>query len=151
MIPETFRCCLVQKSGKDQIDSSIQSRPVRELPAGEVLIQVAYSSLNYKDALATQGHPGVVRKFPHVPGIDAAGTVLVVGEEDRLEVAEVDVLRREGDDVLIRAEQLLGREIVSERSPFLAASWTASVTCGRSTFHSWCSSSLRACSPSGVM
>jgi acrylyl-CoA reductase (NADPH) len=40
-----------------------------------VLIEIAYSSLNYKDALATQAHPGVVRKLPHVPGIDCAGTV----------------------------------------------------------------------------
>ncbi len=53
--------------------------------------------------------------------VDAAGTVLVVGEEDRLEVAEVEVLRREGDDVLIRARGLDGREIVSERSPLLGA------------------------------
>jgi putative YhdH/YhfP family quinone oxidoreductase len=41
-----------------------------------VLIEVAFSSVNYKDALAAQGHPGVARKFPHVPGIDAAGTVV---------------------------------------------------------------------------
>jgi len=53
--------------------------------------------------------------------VDAAETVLVVGEEDRLEVAQVEVLRREGDDVLLRASGLSGREIVSERSPFLGA------------------------------
>jgi hypothetical protein len=53
--------------------------------------------------------------------VDASGTVLVVGEEDRLEVAEVDVLRREGDDVLLRARGLAGREIVAERSPLLGA------------------------------
>ncbi len=53
--------------------------------------------------------------------VDAAGTVLVVGEEDRLEVAEVQVLRREADDVLIRARGLAGREIIAERSPLLGA------------------------------
>lgn len=53
--------------------------------------------------------------------VDASGTVLVVGEEDRLEVAEVEVLRREGDDVLLRARGLAGREIVAERSPLLGA------------------------------
>ena len=53
--------------------------------------------------------------------VDAAGTVLVVGEEDRLEVAEVEVMRREGDDVLVRVRGLAGREIVSERSPLLGA------------------------------
>ena len=53
--------------------------------------------------------------------VDASGTVLVVGEEDRLEVAEVEVLRREGDDVLLRARGIAGREIVAERSPLLGA------------------------------
>ncbi len=53
--------------------------------------------------------------------VDASGTVLVVGEEDRLEVAEVNVLRREGDDVILRARGLAGREIVMERSPLLGA------------------------------
>jgi len=46
-----------------------------ELPAGEVLVRVRYSSLNYKDGLAVTGRPGVVRKFPMVPGIDFAGEV----------------------------------------------------------------------------
>jgi putative YhdH/YhfP family quinone oxidoreductase len=71
-----MRCYLVKKTGKDQIESGVESRPLRELPPGEVLVEVAYSSLNYKDAMAAQGHPGVARKFPHVPGIDAAGTVV---------------------------------------------------------------------------
>lgn len=46
------------------------------LPAGEVLIEVKYSSVNYKDALSASGHKGVTREFPHTPGIDAAGVVL---------------------------------------------------------------------------
>lgn len=74
-LPETFACYLVRKSGKDQIEASIERRPFAELPQGEVLVRVEFSSLNYKDALAAMGHPGVVRKFPHIPGIDAAGTV----------------------------------------------------------------------------
>ena len=53
--------------------------------------------------------------------VDASETVLVVGEDDRLEVAQVELLRREGDDVLIRAAALAGREIVSELSPLLGA------------------------------
>jgi putative YhdH/YhfP family quinone oxidoreductase len=47
-----------------------------ELAAGDVLIRVAYSSLNYKDALAATGHPGITRSFPHVPGVDVAGAVV---------------------------------------------------------------------------
>ena len=46
-----------------------------ELPEGNVLIKVHYAGLNYKDCLSCQGHPGVTRKFPHTPGIDAAGVV----------------------------------------------------------------------------
>ncbi|MEM7752579.1 MAG: HlyD family efflux transporter periplasmic adaptor subunit [Pseudomonadota bacterium] len=53
--------------------------------------------------------------------VDASGTVLVVGDEDRLEVAAVEVLRREADDVLVRGRELTGREIVAERSPLLGA------------------------------
>lgn len=53
--------------------------------------------------------------------VDASQTVLVVGEEDRLEVAEVQLLRREGDDVIVRARGLAGREVVAERTPLLGA------------------------------
>ena len=53
--------------------------------------------------------------------VDASGIVLVVGEEDRLEAAEVNLLRREGDDVLVRAPGLAGREVVAERTPLLGA------------------------------
>ena len=52
----------------EQLDTSA-------LPAGEVLIRVRYSSLNYKDGLAVTGRPGVIRQFPMVPGIDLAGVV----------------------------------------------------------------------------
>lgn len=46
------------------------------LPEGDVLIRVSHSSLNYKDALSASGNKGVTRKFPHTPGIDAAGEVV---------------------------------------------------------------------------
>jgi len=47
-----------------------------ELPAGELIVEVKYSSLNYKDALSASGNKGVTRKYPHTPGIDAAGVVV---------------------------------------------------------------------------
>jgi len=72
----SLRCFLVEKDAEGRLRKAITTRLVRELPVGEVLIRVAYSSLNYKDALAAEAHPGVVRKLPHVPGIDAAGTVV---------------------------------------------------------------------------
>lgn len=62
-----------QENGK--FDASIQEIDRENLPAGEVLVRVAYSSLNYKDGLAVTGKPGVIRRFPMVPGIDFAGVV----------------------------------------------------------------------------
>jgi putative YhdH/YhfP family quinone oxidoreductase len=53
----------------------ITERKIDELPSGDVLINVKYSSLNYKDALSATGNKGVTRKYPHTPGIDAAGIV----------------------------------------------------------------------------
>jgi acrylyl-CoA reductase (NADPH) len=75
MPDDNFRCFYVEKiDGK--VSHSVTQRSVAELPPGEVTIRVEYSSLNYKDALAARAHPGVVRKLPHVPGIDAAGEVI---------------------------------------------------------------------------
>src|ERR1700752_4396974 len=69
-----FQALLVnQADGK--FDASIQQLRPEALPPGEVLIRVAYSSLNYKDGLAVTGRPGVIRKYPMVPGVDLAGTV----------------------------------------------------------------------------
>jgi acrylyl-CoA reductase (NADPH) len=70
-----FPAFVARKEADGHIGSRVEHLTVDELPAGEVLIRVAYSSLNYKDALAAQGHPGVVQTLPHVPGIDCAGTV----------------------------------------------------------------------------
>ena len=75
MIPEKFGCYLVEKDAEGRIEARIAQRRLDELPPGDVLLRVAYSSLNYKDALAATGHPGVNRVFPHVPGVDAAGIV----------------------------------------------------------------------------
>ncbi len=69
-----FPCLMVRKS--DTVTCALEQIATADLPAGDVLIRVAYSSLNYKDALACRGHPGVVRHFPHVPGIDCAGEVV---------------------------------------------------------------------------
>ena len=70
----TFKALLAtQENGK--FAASIQEVSSDALPFGEVLVRVAYSSLNYKDGLAVTGRPGVIRKFPMVPGVDFAGVV----------------------------------------------------------------------------
>jgi putative YhdH/YhfP family quinone oxidoreductase len=71
----SFPCFMVRKSADGSVTQGVEAITTDELPAGDVLVRVACSSLNYKDALACQGHPGVVRSLPHVPGIDCAGTV----------------------------------------------------------------------------
>ena len=70
-----FRAFRVAKTEDRQYPRSIEQRDSGDLPDGELLIDVAYSSLNYKDALSATGNPGVTRNFPHTPGIDAAGVV----------------------------------------------------------------------------
>ncbi|WP_141505521.1 oxidoreductase [Paenibacillus luteus] len=79
----------------NQIDNKIiaETRLLErsDLPAGDLLIRVAYSSVNYKDALAFKVNGGVVKSYPFVPGIDLAGTV-ISSENERF---------RAGDEVII--------------------------------------------------
>lgn len=75
MEDRTFRAFLVTEKGKNEFDRGITTRSIADLPEGDVLIRVHYSSLNYKDALSATGNRGVTRNYPHVPGIDAAGVV----------------------------------------------------------------------------
>ena len=53
----------------------IKQKTVNDLPPGDLLIKVHYSSLNYKDALSATGNKGVTKEYPHTPGIDAVGKV----------------------------------------------------------------------------
>ncbi|WP_417781251.1 YhdH/YhfP family quinone oxidoreductase [Stutzerimonas xanthomarina] len=70
----SFKALQTDETG-GRFETRLIERDTSELPAGEVLIRVRYSSLNYKDALSASGNRGVTRNFPHTPGIDAAGTV----------------------------------------------------------------------------
>ncbi len=69
-----FKAILIDKNDDVQ-NVSLQQLDESQLPEGDVTIDVAYSTLNYKDGLAITGSSPVVRKFPMVPGIDLAGTV----------------------------------------------------------------------------
>lgn len=70
-----FNALITEKIGDKEFKTGLGQRALEDLPAGELLIEVQYSSLNYKDALSANGNPGVTRNFPHTPGIDAAGIV----------------------------------------------------------------------------
>jgi alcohol dehydrogenase len=72
----SFRALLVEKQDDGSFTRGVVERSVDDLPEGELLVEVVYSSLNYKDGLSATGNPGVSRNFPHTPGIDVAGVVL---------------------------------------------------------------------------
>ncbi len=75
MSARRFKALVVRETGDGGVVRAIEERGMEELPPGDVLIRVQYSSLNYKDALSATGHRGVTRRYPHTPGIDAAGVV----------------------------------------------------------------------------
>lgn len=79
------------KTSNHQFQGNVVEENLANLPSGDVLIQVEYSSLNYKDALSATGNPGVTKKYPHIPGIDAAGKVV------RSDVSRFKI----GDSVLV--------------------------------------------------
>ena len=75
-VPDRFSAYLVSRNEHGACQGEVRTDlTLDRLPPGELLVRVAWSSLNYKDALSATGHPGVTRTYPHVPGIDAAGTV----------------------------------------------------------------------------
>ena len=96
MTPETFNALVVDAGEDKTYVRRIQKRTVDDLPDGDVLIRVNYSSLNYKDALSAIGNKGVTRSYPHTPGIDAAGTVAD---------SRADVFKK-GDKVLVTGYDL---------------------------------------------
>jgi len=70
-----FKAMIVTETADKQFIRTISDKHIIDLPEGQVLIKVRYSSLNYKDALSASGNKGVTRRYPHTPGIDAAGLV----------------------------------------------------------------------------
>jgi len=75
MTDKSFRAFVAEEQGNGHFANAVKDQRISQLPAGELLIKVLYSSLNYKDALSASGNRGVTRNYPHTPGIDAAGVV----------------------------------------------------------------------------
>ena len=90
MSSKEFKALIIKEKNGKYI-REIGKRNINDLPAGDVLISVKYSSLNYKDALSAIGNKGVTRTYPHTPGIDAAGLV---------EESHTDKFK-EGDKVIV--------------------------------------------------
>jgi acrylyl-CoA reductase (NADPH) len=86
---------MVNKTG-DSFTSGLQELTPADLPAGEVLIKVAYSSINYKDGLASIPEGKIVRSYPFVPGVDLSGVV----------VESSDPRFKPGDEVLATSYEI---------------------------------------------
>ncbi|MGA7826782.1 MAG: YhdH/YhfP family quinone oxidoreductase [Geobacteraceae bacterium] len=96
MTVDSFKAMIVEKTEDKNYSIRIGTRALKDLPPGEILLKVHYSSLNYKDALSATGQPGVTRNYPHTPGIDAAGEIAESG----------DPAFRPGDKVIVTSYDL---------------------------------------------
>ena len=70
-----FKALVVEKNDEGKTSAAVQDMSLDQLPAGDVTVSVEYSTVNYKDGLCIGPGGGLVRNYPHVPGIDFAGTV----------------------------------------------------------------------------
>ena len=91
----TFRA-LEASETEGKFSLKIVEKNIADLPEGDLLIKVDFSSLNYKDAMSASGMPGVTRNYPHTPGIDAAGRVVESRVSDF----------KEGDEVIVTGYDL---------------------------------------------
>lgn len=72
----SFKTLEISEQTDGKYSPCIRTKNVGELPEGDLLIKVTWSGLNYKDALSASGNKGITKRYPHTPGIDAAGTVV---------------------------------------------------------------------------
>jgi len=77
-----FRALVVREKEDGSFSRNIETKTISELPEGEVIIQVKYAGLNYKDALSASGHKGISPNYPHTPGVDACGVVASCSTDD---------------------------------------------------------------------
>lgn len=92
---DNFKAFIVNKT-EDDFSAVVKTIEMEDLPAGEVTIKVAYSSVNYKDGLASIPNGKIVRSYPFVPGIDLAGTV-IRSDDSRF---------KEGDEVIATSYEI---------------------------------------------
>lgn len=96
MKPKIFKALEIIEKDASIFERKITTKNIEDLPDGEILIKVSYSSLNYKDALSSSGNRGVTKNYPHTPGIDAAGIV----EESNSDLFKI------GDEVIVTGYDL---------------------------------------------
>ena len=86
-----FKALVVEKDDEGKTSASVKDIGLDDLPEGEVTVAVEYSTVNYKDGLCIGPGGGLVRSYPHVPGIDFAGTV-EESSDDRYKAGDKVVL-----------------------------------------------------------
>lgn len=91
---DPFKAVVVDNHGDFTVE--VKNLTVEDLPEGEVLVKVAYSSINYKDSLATIPNGNIVSNYPFVPGIDLAG-VVVASQDDRF---------KKGDEIIATSYEI---------------------------------------------
>jgi acrylyl-CoA reductase (NADPH) len=84
-LPNAFRAYVVDKTADGAFNRGLRAVAIRDLPPGEVIVRVAWSSVNYKDGLAARVDGRVARTYPLIPGIDLAG-VVVASDDDAFPV-----------------------------------------------------------------
>jgi len=123
---ESFKAFRIYETdGKS--DGRIVDATLDELSAGEVVIRTAYSSVNYKDALAGTGAGKIIRRFPLIGGIDAAGTVL----------ESTDARFKKGDEVIATGHDLgVAHDGGYSQIVRVPADWLVPLPAGMTTFES---------------
>jgi len=96
MEKNTYRGLVVRETAEKTYARAVEELAIEDLPQGEVLVRVLYSSLNYKDMLSATGNKGVTKRYPHTPGIDAAGIV----------EADSSAAFKPGDEVIVTSYDL---------------------------------------------
>ena len=86
-----FKALVVEKNEDGKTSATVQELSLDQLPAGDVTVAVDYSTVNYKDGLCVGPGGGLVRNYPHIPGIDFAGTV-EASDDDRYKQGDKVVL-----------------------------------------------------------
>ncbi len=94
--PKEFKALVVTETGEKQFTRRMETKTIDDLPEGDVIVQVHYSSLNYKDVLSATSNRGVTRNYPHTPGIDASGVV----------VESTDTAFKPGEEVIVTSYDL---------------------------------------------
>lgn len=123
-----FKALMVRENN-GIFNAEVEQISMAAIPKNEVLIKVAYSSVNYKDALSASGNKGVTIIFPHIPGIDAAGQVVSSTSEDIVE----------GDNVIITGYDL-GMNTWGGFGEYVSvpANWVIKLPKGLSLFEAMC-------------